>query len=259
MQRFLKENYRKNLALKFIRINNVTYLIDFMFNLLKKYFKKEPENHPDFWKEYLSHFENRLDKKRSLHEYRFVVFDTETTGFFLKKDRICQIGAVGITDNTIRLKDFFNTLVIQDTGGIGEIKEIHGLLDKDIHTGMNEKEAVTEFIKYLNNAIIVAHHAAFDVGMINQALKRHFGGSLKLKNKSIDTAHLERRLTPNGAYAVENWADYSLDALAEKYGIMLHDRHTGIGDAFITAQLFFKITARLEKRGVISLGDLLKK
>ncbi|MGK0364103.1 MAG: hypothetical protein ACI85O_001157, partial [Saprospiraceae bacterium] len=25
-QRFLKENYRKNLALKFIRINNVTYL-----------------------------------------------------------------------------------------------------------------------------------------------------------------------------------------------------------------------------------------
>ncbi|MGK0365878.1 MAG: hypothetical protein ACI85O_002948, partial [Saprospiraceae bacterium] len=27
MQRFLKENYRKNLALKFIRINNVTYLI----------------------------------------------------------------------------------------------------------------------------------------------------------------------------------------------------------------------------------------
>ncbi|MGK0365772.1 MAG: hypothetical protein ACI85O_002840, partial [Saprospiraceae bacterium] len=27
MQRFLKENYRKNLALKFIRINNVTYLL----------------------------------------------------------------------------------------------------------------------------------------------------------------------------------------------------------------------------------------
>ncbi|MGK0365714.1 MAG: hypothetical protein ACI85O_002782, partial [Saprospiraceae bacterium] len=27
MQRFLKENYRKNLALKFIRINNVTYLM----------------------------------------------------------------------------------------------------------------------------------------------------------------------------------------------------------------------------------------
>ncbi|MGK0365203.1 MAG: hypothetical protein ACI85O_002268, partial [Saprospiraceae bacterium] len=28
MQRFLKENYRKNLALKFIRINNVTYLFE---------------------------------------------------------------------------------------------------------------------------------------------------------------------------------------------------------------------------------------
>ncbi|MGK0366138.1 MAG: hypothetical protein ACI85O_003211 [Saprospiraceae bacterium] len=28
MQRFFEENYRKNLALKFIRINNVTYLRD---------------------------------------------------------------------------------------------------------------------------------------------------------------------------------------------------------------------------------------
>ncbi|MGK0365966.1 MAG: hypothetical protein ACI85O_003036, partial [Saprospiraceae bacterium] len=30
MQRFLKENYRKNLALKFIRINNVTYLPNYV-------------------------------------------------------------------------------------------------------------------------------------------------------------------------------------------------------------------------------------
>jgi len=192
-----------------------------------------------------------------LREFRYVVFDTETTGLDLKKDRICQIGAVGMIDNTIQLKDFFNTLVIQETGGISEVKEVHGLLDKDIQTGMNEQEAVIEFIKYLGNAVIVAHHAAFDIGMINQSLKRHFGGSLKLKNKFIDTAYLERRLEPVSTYAVEKPANYSLDALAGKYGIALHDRHTGIGDAFITAQLFFKMTARLEKRGVVSLGKLL--
>lgn len=228
-----------------------------MLNFLKKHFKKEPENHPDFWKEYLSHFENKLDKKRSLRDFRYVVFDTETTGLDLKKDRICQIGAVGMIDNTIQLKDYFNTLVIQETGGIGEVKEVHGLLDKDVQSGIDEKEAVIEFINYLKGAIIVAHHAAFDIGMINQSLKRHFGGSLKLKNKYLDTAHLERRLTPISAYAVDNPKDYSLDALAGKYGIALHDRHTGIGDAFITAQIFFKIVARLEKRGVKSLQELL--
>ncbi|MGK0366461.1 MAG: hypothetical protein ACI85O_003534, partial [Saprospiraceae bacterium] len=33
MQRFFEENYRKNLSLKFIHINNVTHLLGFSFFL----------------------------------------------------------------------------------------------------------------------------------------------------------------------------------------------------------------------------------
>ncbi|MGK0366678.1 MAG: hypothetical protein ACI85O_003753, partial [Saprospiraceae bacterium] len=50
MQRFLKENYRKNLALKFIRINNVTYLAkkntDFSTHVEKSVFINRM---PRFW------------------------------------------------------------------------------------------------------------------------------------------------------------------------------------------------------------------
>ncbi len=228
-----------------------------MFDFFKKRFKKQPDHLPAFWATYLALFEDRFAKNCSFRDFRFVVFDTETTGFDLKNDRVCQIGAVAVQNNTIQLRDFFDTLVYQDTGGGSKVKEIHGLRDKTIQTGMDEKKAVEAFIQYLGNAVIVAHHAAFDIGMINQSLKRHFGPGFKLKNKFLDTAHLEKRLKPLSAYAVENPADYALDILAGKYGIDLHDRHTAIGDAFITALLFLKIVARLEKRGVMTIGSLI--
>lgn len=230
-----------------------------MFDFFKRRFRKKPENLPAFWEDYLALFEKSLQKKDSFRSLRFVVFDTETTGLNIKKDRICQIGALGIQDNTVRLQDFFDTLVHQQSGGISKVKEVHGLRDETIQTGMDERQALIKFVEYLGNSVIVAHHALFDIGMINQSLKRHFGKAFKLKNKYLDTALLEKRLRQPGAYAVEHPLDLSLDALAAQYGIALHDRHTAIGDAFITAQLFMKIVIRLEKRGVKSIGNLLDK
>ncbi|MEL6862880.1 MAG: 3'-5' exonuclease [Bacteroidota bacterium] len=230
-----------------------------MFHFFKKHFQKKTPALPPFWVDYLALFDQHLNKRQSFREFRFVVFDTETTGLDLKKDRICQIGAVAVKGYSIHLKDFFDTLVYQESGGLGKVKEVHGLRDSVIQSGLEEEAAIVQFIQYLGNAIILAHHAAFDIGMINTALKRSFGPRFKLKNKYLDTAHMEKRLRPVSAYAVENPSDYSLDVLAGKYGIALHDRHTAIGDAFITAQIFLKIAARLEKRGVNSIGSLMAK
>ncbi|MGK0365371.1 MAG: hypothetical protein ACI85O_002437, partial [Saprospiraceae bacterium] len=49
MQRFLKENYRKNLALKFIRINNVTYLFEDSIPYLVSIFYEKCYSFNDFY------------------------------------------------------------------------------------------------------------------------------------------------------------------------------------------------------------------
>ena len=90
--------------------------------------------------------------------------------------------------------------------------------------------------------------------MVNKVLQREL--RQKLKNKVLDTSHLARRLALKPQHARPG--TFGLDNLCRLYQIPMHDRHTAGGDAFITAVLLLKLLARLRKRGVHTLGDLLK-
>lgn len=212
-----------------------------MFNWFT--FKK----YPLFWKAYLNTFKQKQPK--TIDETRFVVFDTETTGLDISKDRILSIGAISISNNTIDVADSFEIYLKQDEFN-AETVEIHGLLKEGKLFKSTEIEAIEQFISFLGNAVLVAHHAAFDIEMINDALKRM--NLPKLKNKSIDTGILYKKL--------ESKKDqrFNLDVLCDEFNIPKHDRHTASGDAFITALLFLKIISKLKKERTIHYSDLFR-
>ena len=85
------------------------------------------ENLPPFWKTYETSFEKGLPK--SVYETQFVVLDTETTGFSLKKDRMLSIGALRLHQGSIKAKDAFEVFLNQDTFDAKTV-EIHGILKK---------------------------------------------------------------------------------------------------------------------------------
>lgn len=220
-----------------------------MFN----WFKKDKNNHPPFWRDYEANFAEKLTGEIS--QIRFVALDTETTGFDQYQDRILSIGAVGIKNNTIDVADGFEIYLRQETFK-PETVEIHGILKKEREKKVSEKTALKNLLAYLGNSVVVAHHAGFDLKMINSALARH--GLPKLKNKVLDTGRLYRRtlITSN---LIEKDKNYSLDDLAEIFNIDTKDRHTAAGDAFITAIAFLKILGRLSSEGKIKLQKILKR
>lgn len=205
------------------------------------------KTHPEFFKTYLKSFKQKNPK--SIEETRFIVFDTETTGLDLANDRILSIGAIAINNNIIEVADSFEIYLKQDAFN-AETVEIHGLLKDGNLKKITENEAIKQFIEFLGNAVLVAHHAAFDIEMINAALKRM--KLPKLKNKTIDTGILYKKL--------EGKKDnhFNLDALCEEFNIPKHDRHTASGDAFITALLFLKIISKLKKERTIHYSDLFR-
>jgi DNA polymerase-3 subunit epsilon len=205
------------------------------------------KKHPLFWKEYLQKFKNKQPK--SIETTRFVVFDTETTGLDIAKDRILSIGAVCIVNNTIEVADSFEIYVKQDEFN-AETVEIHGILKEGIIQKIPENEAIKQFISFIGNAVLVAHHAAFDIEMINAAFKRM--NLPKLKNKSIDTGILYKKLEGK----TNN--HFNLDVLCDEFKISKSDRHTASGDAFITALLFLKIIAKLKKERTVHFSDLFR-
>ncbi|WP_372768864.1 PolC-type DNA polymerase III [Lutibacter sp.] len=205
------------------------------------------KNYPLFWKQYSIKFKQKQPK--SIENTRFVVFDTETTGLDILNDRVLSIGAIGIFNNIIDVADSFEIYVKQDAFK-AETVEIHGILKEGKLTKLSETEAMAHFIAYIGNSVLVAHHTAFDIEMINAALKRL--DLPKLKNKTIDTGILYKKLEG------KKDSHFNLDVLCKKFNIPKHDRHTAAGDAFITALLFLKIIATLKKQRNLHYSDLFR-
>lgn len=205
--------------------------------------------YPDYWKAYLEHFEG--SKKYAAEPLRIVVLDTETTGFDFALDRLLCIGAVTIFKKEISVTDTFEIYIKQEHFNPQTV-EIHGLIHNTKIKTVSEEEAIIQFLDYIKDAILVAHHAVFDIKMINMTLHRL--GLPKLKNKVIDTKDLYAKTRIKSNFTNPNKA-YTLDEIAENYGLDLSDRHTASGDALITAFIFLRTTAILSKSKTLNLAS----
>jgi DNA polymerase-3 subunit epsilon len=211
-------------------------------------FKKK--TYPDFWNHYVASFNNGLPQK--IEDNKFVVLDTETTGFSVNEDRILSVGALILKNRSIRPKQAFEVFVDQ-TKYNAETVKIHGILKGGKKTTITELEALKKTLHLLENAVLVAHHALYDVTMLNKALKRN--GLPKLRNKTLDTSRLYQR-TLSRSKRNESNGHSTLDDMAKAFDISQKDRHTALGDAYITAIAFLRI---IEKIKPATLNDLLKR
>lgn len=211
---------------------------------------KRSKKYPDYWQDYANLFKKPVEK--DFNKLTFVVLDTETTGFNKTTDRILSIGALKLIDQSIQVDEILDMYLTQDAFN-KESVPIHGILRNSKYDCITEEQAMQIFLKYVGNNIIVAHHAGFDIGMINSALKRL--GLPKLKNTYLDTGVLYKK-TLIKSYLVQPKEHYTLDDLAEKYSISKKDRHTALGDAYITAMAFLKILSKLKEKKELSIKNL---
>lgn len=218
--------------------------------MMFKWLQNKKHDFPEFWNVYTNRF-----KKTAIvpiEQARFVAFDTETTGFDKKNDRILSIGAVSIKNNMIQVNKSLELYIEQDVFKKESVK-IHGLMRNGSLEKVSEFQAIESFLSYIQNDIIIAHHAGFDYSMINQMLQRH--GLGKLQNKVIDTGVLFNK-SKHIIYR-EQEKQYSLDDLCKELNVPKVDRHTASGDALITAIVFLKILSRLNKRNNLEWSYLL--
>jgi len=182
------------------------------------------------WPEY------RLDSSR------FVVFDTETTGFcYNKKDEIISVGAVAI-ENGLITESCFSEFVNPNRSIPTIATEITGITDEMVADSSDVLTVLDKFLEFKGLSPLIAHTASFDLNFINIKLRRYCGH--RLNTPTIDTLLLAKLLFPSE----ENLR--SLDSLAKYYNIDPIGRHTALGDALITAQIYTKMLDSLYKLGI---------
>lgn len=190
-----------------------------------------------------------------IEQVRFVVLDSETTGLNPRKDRIVTMGAIAVLNHEILIEDSFEALLKVEYNS--SAVTVHGVTRDESRGGLDEPEALDQFLRYLGDGIIVGHHIGHDVDTFNAGYERHFG--FRMENPSLDTMELALHLERDGAFGGRDTIqDFSLDALCALFNIIPHDRHTAAGDAFITALVFQRLLRLALKHQRTTLARLLE-
>jgi DNA polymerase III subunit epsilon len=180
---------------------------------------------------------------------RQVFFDTETTGLSPETgDRVVEIGCVEMIDRRLtgNNKHFH---LNPERKNSEEAQRIHGLTDEFLATQPVFAAIADELMDYLAGAEVVIHNAAFDVGFMNEELRRI--GRAKFPTwvgKVSDSLLLAREMFPGKAN--------SLDALCKRLEVDNSNRtlHGALLDAGLLAEVYVNMT-RGQKSLVMEAGS----
>ncbi|WP_296324794.1 3'-5' exonuclease [Treponema sp. UBA3813] len=157
----------------------------------------------------------------------FCALDTETTGLKPAEERIIEIGAVKFDKNGELGR--FSTLVNPRILIPHFCQELTGITNKMVFGQKEFKDIADDLLSFLDESIIIAHNAQFDLRFVNTELERINHDSLL--NKAIDTLRFSRWAYPDN----EHW---TLQFLAEQLKIEVKAAHRAEDDARVCMELF---------------------
>ncbi len=191
------------------------------------------------------------ERERPLEELAFVVFDTETTGLRPEAgDRVISIAGVRVRGGRVMRRDIFDALVHPGRAIPPESMKFHGITDSMVADAPVMEVVLPAFLQFAGGAVLVGHEASFDLRFLEPEARRLAQLSLSTGRPILDTRLLSRALHGPGA-------DHTLEAMALRLGVEVDGRHSALGDALMTAEIFVRLMALLKKRGVRTLGDAL--
>jgi DNA polymerase III subunit epsilon len=181
---------------------------------------------------------------RALTELSYTVFDTETTGLDPQGgDEIISIGAVRIVNGRILQEERFDQLINPMRHLPWASVKYHGIRPEMLEGQPTIEQVLPHFYRYTDNTVMVGHNVAFDMRMLQ--LKEASTG-ICFVNPVLDTMLLSAVVHP-----AQN--DHNLAAIAERLGVRIIGRHTALGDAIATGQIFLKLIPLLKENGVTTL------
>ncbi len=207
------------------------------------------ESRPEYYDFNLFNYhESGIDLDRKLTELTYTVFDTETTGLEPSKgDEIIQVGAVRIVGGRLLRQEIFDQLVDPRVPLKPQGIPIHGITEDMVHGQPTIDAVLPAFQEFCADTVLVAHNAAFDMRFLQ--LKEEVTG-VRFRQPVLDTLLLSAVVHPNQD-------SHRLESIAERLGISVIGRHTALGDAFVTGEVFVKLIGLLADQGIQTLRQAL--
>jgi DNA polymerase-3 subunit epsilon len=109
------------------------------------------------------------------------------------------------------------------------------------------EQVLPGFARFAEDTVLIAHNAAFDMRFLEMARKRT---GLAFEQPVLDTLLLSSLIHPG-----HHHTEHRLEHIASRLGIAVVGRHTALGDAIVTGEVFLKLLPMLAERGIVTLGQ----
>lgn len=167
---------------------------------------------------------------------RYIVLDTETTGFNAETDdRIIEIGALELI-NYVPTGRIYHQYINPQRSIPEGATAVHGIRDQDVADKPVYAEIVQAFDEFIGeDSQLIIHNAEFDMRFLNAEYKRLGLPPLPM-SRATDTLAMARAMFPG--------APASLDALCRRFGIDNSARvyHGALMDAELLAEVFLQLS-----------------
>ncbi len=184
----------------------------------------------------------------NLLEDTFVVFDTETTGFYAGSDQMIEIGAVKIKSG--KIIDRFDELIDPHRPIPKKITELTFITDEMVKGKDNEENVTKRFLEWAEDLPMVAHNAKFDISFMKAACNKYH--LKEFDTTVLDTMSIARMLHPE-------WPNHKLQTLTKRLDIPWDEEkhHRADYDAEGTALAYHKMCKSLYDQNISTTDDLL--
>lgn len=175
----------------------------------------------------------------------FICFDIETTGLSAARDKITEIGAVKVENGIIT--DRFSTFANPEMPIPQKITQLTGITDEMVKDAPSQSEAVSAFLEFAGDNVLVAHNAPFDTSFIAKACEDM---GREYNYTSIDTVAISRAILTD----IKNC---KLDTVAKFLRLGEFNHHRATDDAEMLAKIFISLCQRLtDDFGIIKTNDI---
>ncbi len=175
------------------------------------------------------------DKNSSIYGTALLALDFETSGLDANKDHLLSVGYIELRQNRIIL-DTAHHQIIHSTRDIsGENISIHRITHDQAAQGLALAKVVESILQQLQGKVLLAHHAAVEIGFLQQACKTLYGMAPVFP--AIDTMQLARRRLERQQQPCKA-NQLRLFNLRKQYGLPAYQAHNALMDAIATAELF---------------------
>lgn len=177
---------------------------------------------------------------------REIVLDTETTGLDpLQGHRVVEIGCLELVNHMPTGRTFHVYLNPDRDMPMGAF-QVHGLSEAFLSDKPRFHEVVDDFVSFIDDAVLIAHNASFDVAFLNAELQRASRATIP-GERVIDTLAMARRKFPG--------ANNSLDALCRRFNVDNSSRtlHGALLDSELLAEVYLELIGGRQPGLVLSV------